>query len=114
MEALVRLQIYVPAAQADKWEPDEGSISFGELQKRLVNIAGSITVLAATGPWGHNYVQRPVFIVEVLTSSFEPHDGLRAQYAALWSLLRTYAAQLLRQGEESVLIVQDNEPTLIT
>lgn len=107
----MRLQIYVPKAQAERWSPEEGSISFGELQKRLVNIAGAITVTQASGHWAgphYSYVQEPVLIVEALAVTgrgSEPH---------LWSLLRTYAAQLLRQGEESVLIVADNEPTLIT
>lgn len=108
----MRLQIYVPKAQAERWSPEEGSISFGELQKRLVNIAGGITVTQATGHWAgprDGYVQEPVLIVEAL---FNPvaRWGTRVN---LWNLLRCYAAQLLRQGEESVLIVQDNEPALI-
>ena len=111
----MRLQIYVPKAQAERWSPDEGSISFGELQKRLVNIAGGITVTQATGHWAgarDGYVQEAVLIVEVLAE----HGQFSSPFVQgrLWNLLRCYAAQLLRQGEESVLIVQDNEPTLIT
>lgn len=110
----MRIAIYVPRARADRWEPDEGSISFSELQKRLVNIVGGITLTHAIGFWTGNggYVQEPVFIVEALLH--RPPLGREDGYEAVWNLLRTYAAQLIRQGEESVLIVQDNEPTLIT
>jgi hypothetical protein len=112
----MRLQIYVPKAQAERWSPDEGSISFGELQKRIVNIAGGITVTTATGMWKgakDGYVKEPVYVVEALIE--RPAQGMwNGADSALWNLLRTYAVQLLAQGEESVLIVQDNEPTLIS
>lgn len=109
----MRLAIHVPKAQADRWSPVEGSISFSELQRRIVNLTGGITVMQASGHWTGGrtgYVQEPVLVVEALA----PSDFIDSpRYASLWALLRCYAAQLLEAGEEAVLIVQDNEPTLI-
>lgn len=109
----MRLAIYVPKAQADRWS-DEG-MSFGAFQRAIVNLAGCITVTQASGHWtGGNradYVQEAVLVVEALMPA---SDLPSVRCARLWALLRQYANQLLDQGEESVLIVEDNEPTLIT
>ena len=109
----MRLAIYVPKTQADRWSAE--GMSFGALQRAIVNLTGGITVMQASGHWtGGNradYVQESVLVVEALMPAADLSSD---RYARLWALLRQYANQLLDQGEEAVLIVQDNEPTLIT
>lgn len=106
----MRLQIYVPKAQAERWADDE--VSFGQLQSRLVSIAGGVTVMQASGRWRGRagFVDEAVLIVEVLVANTGDDGRI---YTRVWNTLRLYANQLIRNGEESVLIVQDNEPTLI-
>lgn len=106
----MRLQIYVPQAQALAWDPDATAMTWTAFQRRVADIAFGVSVTALTGVWkgklGFQHI--PVFLVDALIPQ---EQGARESY--VWELFRTYAAQLIRQGEESVLVVQDNEPTLI-
>jgi hypothetical protein len=106
----VRLQIYVPKRAADRWDPDPGNLSWQAFLRRLTDITGSATVLTGAGYWKgrEGFAHEAVYIVETVIHG-EPFPA----YIQTWALLRQYAHQLLADGEESILIVQDNEPTLI-
>lgn len=105
----MRLQIYVPAWQADRWNEDT-SMTHSEFLSRLSDLAGGYTVTQGMGGY-KNLPPEPVLIVEALLRDNEMRGLV---YSSLWTLLRLYATELIAQGEKSVLIVQDNEPTFIT
>jgi hypothetical protein len=104
----MRLQIYVPKRATEAWQP-EPTLTFQHFLSRLAYAAGGITVTQGTSHWyaGKSGMQaESMLIVEVLPSQPEDHEDARR-------LLREYAEQLIADGEESVLIVEDNEPTYI-
>lgn len=112
----MRLQIYVPKGQAHMWSPEPGFITWQEFLRRVSAIAGGVTVTSATGHWNGKggLVQEPVYVVDALIQ--RPGEYTKSAFISIketWSLFREYAAQLIANGEESVLIVRDNEPTLI-
>lgn len=109
----MRLQIYVPVNAAQMWDPAPGFITWERFLQRVTEAAGGVTVLTGTGHWNgkHGHAIEPVYVVEALVQT---NFTATTTYANTWALLREYARQLLAQGEESVLIVQDNEPTLIS
>lgn len=97
--------------QASTWDPAPGQRTFREFQTAVARAAGGVYVTQATGRWrgAEGFGEEPVFIVEALLS-----DNQRSTaYTETWLTFREYARQLVAQGEPSVLIVQDNEPTLI-
>jgi hypothetical protein len=113
----MRLAIYVPQARALAWDPHPETLTWDRFQHELVELAGGITVTSATGRWKGRMgmVQEPVFVAEVFVQRDpnRPGSPTTGRIGELWSLIYRYARQLLAEGEESVLILQDNEPTLI-
>jgi hypothetical protein len=106
----MRFAIYVPKWQAERWENDplQGEQAFRTFLSNLAEVAGGYTMFQAIGGYKSTPTEA-VWVVEALIRLPGPD-----KYRETWALFRAYAQQLLDQGEESVLIVSDNEPTLIT
>jgi len=100
----MRLAIYVPCHQAERW--GEG-MTFEQFQKAVIAATGGITVMHGTHL--NDRSQQAVLVVEALMRMPAADEWRNA-----WALFREYAQQLIAQGEPSVLIVHDNEPTVIT
>lgn len=111
MGCALRLAIHVPMRQAGRWDPAPGFITWETFLRRVTDAAGNVSVLSAGGhsKGRDGYGAEPVYIVEALV----PYPNPACRYSRTWALFREYARQLLVQGEESVLIVDDNEPSLI-
>lgn len=106
----MKLAIHVPKMAADMWDPDPAKLAWPVFLRRLTAITGNVLVQTAAGHWAgrHGYAAEPVYVAETVLSG-APFPT----YINAWALLREYAHQLIAQGEESILIVQDNEPTII-
>lgn len=103
----MRLSIYVPKRQAELWTPDSTDLTFDNFQQEVIALTGGLTLSSTQSKWPQH--GESVFVVETLL-----HIPDATMYHMAWKLFRSYASQLIAQGEESVLIVQDNEPTFIT